>query len=82
MTLLTLNATKGAFRRKASHCPLSRKKRVRTACAAISGKMNCQIPSQDRMSAGSVSKDAGGRDGGRGVGLTWLSLLQRSIGLM
>lgn len=69
MTLLTLNATRGALSRKASHCPLSRKNRVSTACAAISGRMNCQRRSGQGKESESMSarlEREGGSEKGEG----------------
>jgi hypothetical protein len=43
--LLTLYPTNGAFSKNASHCPESKKQRVRKACAIISGKTNWVISS-------------------------------------
>lgn len=40
---LTLKATSGALRINANHCPDSRKRRVRKACAIISGNTNFDI---------------------------------------
>lgn len=36
-----LKATSGALRRKAIHCPVSRKSDVKVAWAIISGRVNC-----------------------------------------
>jgi hypothetical protein len=38
--LLALNATNGAFNKKAIHWPERRKRRVRKACAMFSGRTN------------------------------------------
>ena len=66
--LLTLIASRGAFKRSDIHCPESKKQSVKNACAIISGSTNWSIALVQTTDTSPMVQ-------------TWFILLQKSIGL-